>query len=453
MRLSLRLAVVFGVGALIAVASVATASWALARSEVTSRTDEQIQLRAERIAALSALEVDRSAVDLDPQAAEFAQILADSGEGVVALDAQGRVLSSPDVVAEDIEPDAFAELTEVEQGELVTAETGGRRLRSTALPVDRIGGVPPEVAYIVLYTDVTSQTDALNSLAYRIAILAVVAIAALGFAGWFLGRRLARPISRLSAAAEELARLDDLPARIEVNRDDEVGRLADSFNRVLSALEVGREQQQRLVADASHGLRTPLTSLRMRVEFLADADELDDDDRSLMLGAAVADLEQLSSLVEELVDLAADVRSEAEEPVAVALAPILSEVADRSIASSRRDISVVADDSRAVVRPGMIRRAVQNLVDNAVKYSPVDQPITIRLHDGRIEVHDCGPGIDPDDAPHVFDRFYRSPRARSRPGHGIGLAIVKQVADAHGGRVWAATNPEGGARVGFSVWN
>jgi two-component system sensor histidine kinase MprB len=99
----------------------------------------------------------------------------------------------------------------------------------------------------------------------------------------------------------------------------------------------------------------------------------------------------------------------------------------------------------------MIRRAVQNLVDNAIKYSPAPTVITVTSHGGAIEVLDDGPGIAPDDAAHVFDRFYRSPKARTRPGNGIGLAIVQRVAEAHGGEVWVGSTPSGGARVGFSV--
>ena len=113
-------------------------------------------------------------------------------------------------------------------------------------------------------------------------------------------------------------------------------------------------------------------------------------------------------------------------------------------------IHIEADDTSGVVYPGMIRRAVQNLVDNAVKYAP-DEPVTIEVLEGRITVADRGAGIPDEDLDHVFDRFFRSPKARSRPGNGIGLAIVKQVADIHAGDVWAENAADGGARVGFSV--
>ncbi len=447
MRLSVRLALVFGVGAFVAVTTVAGAAWFLARGEVTGTTDEQLRLRADRFEALLNVDFDRPAA-VPPATGEFTVAFENEGEGTVAVGVDGAlVLGDPELVA-DLES-----VVDAGPGEIATVESGGRLLRTIVLPIDELPEINQDVGTLVFYTDITAQSEALDSLRLRLAVLALVAIAALGGAGWLVGRRLARPIDRLAIAAEDLARLDDLPARIEVSRDDEVGRLADSFNRMLSALEVGREQQQRLVADASHELRTPLASLRVRVEFLNDNDALDEETRRSMLEAAVSDLEQLSSLVEELVDLAADVRSVAEEAGATRLAPILHEVADRTGASSRRRIDVHADDSAAVVRPGMIRRAVQNLVDNAVKYSGDDEPVTIRLCSGAIEVCDRGPGIAEDDLPHVFDRFYRSPRARSRPGHGIGLAIVKQVADAHGGRVWAGTAPGGGARVGFSVWH
>ena len=446
MRLSVRLAFVFGIGALVAVTTVAAAAWVLARGEVTGTTDDQLRLRVDRLEAVLSVDFERPAT-VPPPTEEFSAAFESDGEGAVAVGVDGAVLLGDAELAT-----AVASLTDAEPGEIATLEHDGRRLRAIVVPVAELPEIGRDVAFLVFYTDITAQSEALGRLGLRLVVLAVVAIIALGGAGWFIGRRLARPIDRLAVAAGELARLEDLPARIEVSRDDEVGRLADSFNRMLSALEVGREQQQRLVADASHELRTPLASLRMRVEFLHENEQLDVDVGRTMLHAAVADLEQLSSLVNELVDLAADVRSEAEEAVATPLAPILEQVAERTSASSRRRIEVEADDSTAVVRPGMIRRAVQNLVDNALKYGGADDPVTIRLRSCSIEVCDRGPGIAEDDLPHVFDRFYRSPQARSRPGHGIGLAIVKQVADAHGGRVWAGAAPGGGARVGFSVW-
>ncbi|NDH76725.1 MAG: sensor histidine kinase, partial [Actinobacteria bacterium] len=254
----------------------------------------------------------------------------------------------------------------------------------------------------------------------------------------------------MTDAAEGLTEPGAPSARIEVTRNDEVGQLADTFNRMAAALEIGREQQQRLVADASHELRTPLTSLRMRADFLVSLNDIPDEHRAIIEGAVV-DVERLTALVSDLIDLATDSGTPDEEADFRRLAAIATEVAERTEIAAGIPITVDGDDSAAVVYPGMIRRAVQNLLDNAVKYGPPDGPVRIKVDRHQITVIDDGFGIPPEDLAHVFDRFFRSPKARSRPGNGIGLAIVKQVADVHGGSVWAENDPTGGARVGFSV--
>lgn len=263
---------------------------------------------------------------------------------------------------------------------------------------------------------------------------------------------MSKPIVEVTEAARELAVRQDLPSRIEVDRTDEVGELADSFNQMLAALELSRDQQRRLVADASHELRTPLTSLRLKIELLDSTPDLAAEQRQGLLGGAAAELERLTHLVTELVDLATD-PTMADEPVAVVpLAEVIDGVVEEVRRTSGRTIQVVADDSTASIRNRMVRRAVSNLVDNARKYSPDDAEITVRLDRGRIEVRDRGEGIPADDLDLVFDRFYRSPTARTRPGNGIGLAIVQRVAEVHGGEVWARNNDDGpGATVGFSV--
>lgn len=450
MSLASRLGLVFGVGALVAVVSVGTLALLLAENEIIAAADRQLTDRAERLVALTTLadqQPELSAEELAQRAQP--QGLAVITGGIEAYDRNGElVLGELGLLAPDDLPGVLAEPFD-EPADLVTGE---REYRIVT------GSVPPDapapaadLAVIVLYEDVTSQRQGLDRLQRGIALAASIAFVALAAAGWLVGRRLARPLSELSAASTELARLEGVPERIVIDRRDEVGRLATSFNRLISALEIAREQQQRLVADASHELRTPLTSLRMRIEFLAANDDLSGAQRQAMLDKAVGDLGQLSALVSDLVDLAADIRGGEEQAERVDLTSLLTEVSDRVASAQRRPIEVVADESTAVVRPVMIRRALQNLIDNAAKYSPEDTPITVRLHDGAIEVSDHGPGIAEDERPLVFDRFYRSAQARSRPGNGIGLAIVQQVADVHGGSTWVSSTPGGGATVGFSV--
>jgi two-component system sensor histidine kinase MprB len=214
-------------------------------------------------------------------------------------------------------------------------------------------------------------------------------------------------------------------------------------------------QQTRLVADASHELRTPLTSLRLKIDLLDSTPDLPDGQRRELLGSSAAEVEQLSDLVSELVDLATDPTGVEEKPSMQSLVRLVIEVAERSELMGGREISVVALDGQrdVVIRARMVRRAVSNLLDNALKYSTVGSPVTVHVDDGRIEVRDAGEGIPDADLEHVFDRFFRSPKARTRPGNGIGLAIVQRVADIHGGTTWAhnATDGSQGAIVGFSV--
>jgi len=271
-----------------------------------------------------------------------------------------------------------------------------------------------------------------------------------GLLGTLVARRLSRPITQVADAARQMALHQDLPTRIEIDRTDEVGDLASSFNQMLSALEVSRDQQQRLVGDASHELRTPLTSLRLKIDLLDSTPDLPVGQRQELLSGAAVELERLTDLVTELVDLATDSSSADEEPAQTDLVGLAEEVAERSRRTTGREIVVTGDSPKAIVRPRMVSRAVSNLVGNSVKYSPAGSPIEIRVSAGRFEVRDHGPGIATEDLDHVFDRFYRSATARTTPGNGIGLAIVRRVAELHGGEVWAR-NGDAGAVVGFSV--
>ncbi|MEO1058642.1 MAG: HAMP domain-containing sensor histidine kinase [Actinomycetota bacterium] len=466
MRLAVRLTLVFGLLGLITVAGVSTVAWWLAANESRETVDAALLQRitpvqriigsADGAAELGAdgPRIDRDVSDVDPAELPFLgdpELFNARGDvtqvGIVLED--GSTVGSPPV-----EP-TEASLASLDNPELFyeSVTVDGTPFRVLTLPVE--GRSEPltydqSVVGVQLARDVTNETDALSNLALQLALLSTVGVLAVIAASWLVGRWLTKPINQLTTTAEHLAELDDLPGRVEVRRNDEIGRLAASYNRLMSALEVGREQQRRLVADASHELRTPLTSLRMRVEYLAH-DDPGTARRQQILGAAVADAEQLSALVSDLVDLAADARSAEEEPELVDLSALAAEVAAQAHNSTGRAIDVDADGTVAQIRPTMVRRALRNLVDNALKYGSADGRIAIHVRNGALEVHDDGPGIAAEDAALVFDRFYRSPKARSRPGNGIGLAIVKQVADAHGGSVWVDAVPGGGAIVGFSV--
>jgi len=288
--------------------------------------------------------------------------------------------------------------------------------------------------------------DVLDVLRNRLLVIALVGVGVAALVAWFVGRSITKPIRRLTQTAEHIAQTQDLTTPIPVQRDDEVGRLAASFNTMLVALDTSRQQQQRLIQDASHELRTPLTAVRTNIEFLAHATTLPADDRAELLEETRLELDELTNLVGEMVDLATDVRSE--EPVeTVELGDVAGEVAQRYRRRTGRDITLDVDDAGSVQgRRSMLDRAVSNLVDNALKFSPGGAPVGVSVHGARIEVADRGPGVEGDDRTRVFDRFYRATSARTLPGSGLGLSIVAQIAELHGGQ--ASLEPrEGGGTV------
>jgi two-component system sensor histidine kinase MprB len=247
-----------------------------------------------------------------------------------------------------------------------------------------------------------------------------------------------------------VAETQHLAERIAVEGDDEVARLAAAFNSMLAALEESRTQQRRLVRDAGHELRTPLTALRMNIEMLARSDHITEEERRQIMDAAVDEVAALSSLVAEVVDLATDRRSEGPME-SLDLNLVVAEAAARCRRRSGREILVTGGGGVATASRSAIGRAVDNLLDNAVKWSPVDTPIEVALTPGRVAVRDHGTGIADADRPRVFDRFYRAETARAMPGSGLGLSIVEQIATEHQGSVFIEDAPGGGAIVGFAI--
>lgn len=269
--------------------------------------------------------------------------------------------------------------------------------------------------------------------------------------GLVVASRSLRPVARLTAAAEHVASTQDLSAKIDVDRDDEVGRLALSFNAMLQALLESRQQQQQLVTDASHELRTPLTSLRTNIEVLAGSSDMPVAERRQILAAATSELDELTALVGELVELASERGVETQEFEDVRLDQLAAGVVERTARRSGLEIRLDARPALVVGSYHLLERAAGNLLDNAAKWSPPGVPIDVRVEGGQFEVRDHGPGIPDADRAHVFNRFYRADAARAQPGSGLGLAIVKQIVDAHGGRAWVEPAPGGGTIAAFEL--
>ncbi len=293
-------------------------------------------------------------------------------------------------------------------------------------------------------TDVDST---LSHLQLVLAIVSLGGVALAGALGLLVSRGALVPVRRLTGAAERVARTNDLTHRIDTGGEDELGRLAESFNTMLAALERSRLAQRQLVSDASHELRTPLTSVQTNLDALAQGERLAPSERARIVAAAQAQLRELTVLVGDLVDLSkTDVEAIEVEDVRLDLAAAGALERARLHAP---DCSFVLDAEPCLVRaaPARLDRAIANLLDNACKWNTPGLPVEVRVRAGLLEVRDHGPGIAAEDLPRVFDRFYRAPAARARPGSGLGLAIVRQMAETHGGTVRAANDPDAGARL------
>jgi two-component system sensor histidine kinase MprB len=255
-----------------------------------------------------------------------------------------------------------------------------------------------------------------------------------------------RPVRALAGAVRKVSATRDLDERIPVSGRDELASLAADFNAMLAALTDSHQAQQQLIADASHELRTPLTAHRANIELLARPD-LPVEQRQRVLGAAVRTMEKLSGLVGDLIQAARDGRSvDVREPLA------LDELVAGAVERAQHRAPELRFESRLepyrlVGARSRLERAVDNVLDNAIKWSPPGGTVDLQLSDGMLSVRDHGPGIAAADQPHVFDRFYRSAAARALPGSGLGLAIVKQTVDDHGGTVAVVNADDGGALV------
>jgi two-component system sensor histidine kinase MprB len=317
----------------------------------------------------------------------------------------------------------------------------GHDVRILTVPLPRFSGYALQIA--VPLHDVERQ---LHVLALVFSALALGGLGLTVLASWGVVRRTLRPVQKLTETAVQIAETRDLTLRISSYGNDELGRLAGSFNTMLDALERSLGAQRQLVMDASHELRTPLASLRTNVEVLRDIDRLSPEQREAVLAGIVSQLEELTGLVADVVELA---RGEA--PASHYDEVVFDELVESAVERAERHWPAVI--FRCHTEPVRVRgvasrldRAVANMLDNAGKFSPPGEPVEVALSsDGTLQVFDRGPGVTEESLPYVFDRFYRSDEARALPGSGLGLAIVKQVVDGHGGTIGLANRPGGGA--------
>jgi two-component system sensor histidine kinase MprB len=317
------------------------------------------------------------------------------------------------------------------------------RMLTTALPS---GGA------LQTARDLTETTSVLAQFRNRLLVIGLLSTLAAAGVGWLFARRMARPVEDLTDTAETIAATKNLDLPIPVEGRDEVGRLASSFETMLAALRISQEQQRRLVVDAGHELRTPVTSLYTNIELLHKGAEMDETSRRNLLDDLLTEMGGLSDLVEELVELATDQAAPHEPAEEIHLADLAERVCERARRRSGREVVLVTHRVELVkARRAMIERAIGNLVENAVKFGPADSPVEVVVDGTGLEVRDHGPGIPEEERDLVLERFYRPVESQSVPGSGLGLAIVKEIIDSHGGSVSVGTMEGYGSVVGFTL--
>jgi len=416
---------------------IAIGGYITVRAQVQSTFDSSLSQRAQTAA---------QTFHVNPLGyAEIPQWALGAGDVRIALyDNQGQVSLPPSDTTPfpKLGPSELAVAQGSSRQSMRTVAAGGKNYRVVAVPLQRGAG-----SALVIAQSLSSEEHVLTKLGLLMFGLGLAGVIAAGLAGWGVATGGLRPVRRLTSDVERIARTEDLTP-IPVSGDDEIARLARSFNDMLVALAASRDRQKQLVADAGHELRTPLTSMRTNVDLLTQAGlSLSEEQREELLGDVRAQMEELTTLIGDLVELARD------EPLPPVVGTVeLPEVLEHGVTRVRRrapslNWSVDAHPWWVVGEAPGIERAITNLLDNAAKWSPEGGTVHVTLKQGVLTVDDEGPGIPEDDLPHVFDRFYRATESRSMPGSGLGLAIVRQVVERHAGTVEAGRSPYGGARL------
>ncbi|MFB4310195.1 sensor histidine kinase [Actinomadura sp. GTD37] len=465
LTLRARMALLTAAAVALAVAACATAGWLLTRNQLYQELDR-------RLAATSGGPPgpghDRPfrgpgiARQIEDALAACAQAPAPSAnpppgpyEMTQAVGADGRRCTLPgagalEVTAEDAEVARGERGHAYHDGTGVTAAGATRHVRILTRPFRAVDGTTAAVSYAIPLDEVEGPLDNLALLLTAVTALGVLVSAA---AGLMIARAALRPVDELTGAVEHIARTEDLGTRIPEEGTDEIARLSRSFNSMTTALAASREHQRQLIADAGHELRTPLTSLRTNIDLLLRAEatgrDLPPAARHNLMVSVKAQMLELSSLVGDLLELA---RPAEAQPVreTVPLHDVVARAVDRArLRGPGLTVEAAAEPWYVLGDPASLERAVVNLLDNAVKFSPPGATVAVRLAGAELTVRDRGPGIPAADLPHVFERFWRSPSARSLPGSGLGLSIVARVVAESGGRVGLEPAPGGGtlARV------
>jgi two-component system sensor histidine kinase MprB len=441
-----RLSIAAAVAVAVAVALASVGAYVAVRAKLRGEVDSSLRDRAGAIqqVATRARELGIR-VPAPPPPGEEARFGGAEGRvQFVAPSGRPRPEGENEDFTLPVDPGAIRIAKGASRAKLADEHVDGHHLRVITAPL--AGGGAIQVARPLDEVD-----NVLNGLLLLLAGIAIGGVLLASVLGGVVSRSSLRPVRRFTEETESIASAPDLGRRLDVETDDELGRLARSFNSTLEALERSVSSQRRLVADASHELRTPLASLKTNLEVLLTDRELPAAERRELLHDLVEQADELTLLVGDIVDLA-----RRGEPVDAFDDVPVHELVERAVARARRhapdvDYNVELEPLTVHGAPDRLDRAVSNLLDNAAKWSPPGGTVDVRLRDGELVVRDRGPGFGNQDLPFVFNRFYRASEARKLPGSGLGLAIVRQAAEAHGGAVRAGTAPGGGAELTLAL--
>ncbi|WP_406060507.1 HAMP domain-containing histidine kinase [Streptomyces sp. NBC_01077] len=434
-----RLALLTAVAVAVAVGAVSLACWFVTRQQLENEMD----------AALRSTRLNPDGVQslLSSCRQGTTEPLAPGSYTVQVILANGSVCTSGTAAIPAGDGDLAVARGQLEDTLHTVKDDAGREMRVFTYRQDGPLGLAVSVARPLDEID-----NSMSTLRWVLLLVSGIGVVGAGAAGLWVARTGLEPVNRLTGAVEHVAATEDLTVRIPVEGEDEIARLSRSFNAMTAALATSRDRQAQLIADAGHELRTPLTSLRTNVELLARSEEtgraIPPDDRRALMASVKAQMTELAALIGDLQELARPDTAQPGHLEVVPLHTILRAALDRARLRGP-ELTFVTDLAPWYVRaePAALERALMNVLDNAVKFSPPGGTVEVTLMRGELTVRDQGPGIAPDELPHVFDRFWRSPSARSLPGSGLGLSIVARTVRHAGGTVALTPAGTGGGTV------
>ncbi len=340
--------------------------------------------------------------------------------------------------------------------QMTTVKLGGHRFRAAVLPVERQG----RERVVVVAESLRHVDESVHKVLLLLLLGLPAALAATAAGGWWLARKALRPVERMTSKAREIG-IDRLDERIELPRtQDELGQLAVTLNAMLDRLERGVEEKHRMITDASHELRTPLAAMRAELDVSLMDDELHPVAREVLVSTR-EEVDRMSRIVNNLLTLARvdegglellSTQVDLADAIAAAVQPL------RPLAEAKGlRLEVQGEHHEVQADPQRLHQALTNFIENAIKFSGPGGEVRVSSwrHNGEVgvTVEDTGPGISPAARTQVFDRFYRADPARGRDGSGsgLGLSICREVADAHGGRVWVESEEGGGSSFSLAL--